>query len=286
MRLLNVNSLEFAEFHGDDRPKYVIASHRWSDREATYKDVRNGQNKNNSGYKKVLAFARYIKEKLSHLEWLWIDTCCINKESEADLSYSINSMFNWYRGSEMCLAYLEDVKDKETYLSSVWFTRGWTLQELLAPRLVVFVTKEWQVIGNKGCYFHHCDSMSSGADLVREIATLTGIPERVLNDWGTSVNLAIGDKMRWMEGRKTLREEDMSYALFGIVGIRPGANYGEGEDSARQRLLRSIKERDDIQYVACISYNSGLTVQQEPAAEAAKSGHQTTQSNAIKMEQE
>ncbi|GIZ46847.1 hypothetical protein CKM354_000995600 [Cercospora kikuchii] len=246
MRLLNVNSLEFAEFHGDNQPKYVIASHRWSDREATYKDVRNGQNKNKAGYKKVLAFARYIRERLSPLEWLWIDTCCINKESEAELSYSINSMFNWYRGSEMCLAYLEDIKDKERYLSSVWFTRGWTLQELIAPRLVVFVTNEWQVIGNKGCVFSHCDSMSSGANLVREIATLTGIPERVLNDWGTSVNLAIGDKIRWIEGRETLREEDMSYALFGIVGIRPGVNYGEGKDNARQRLLQAIKQRDDI----------------------------------------
>ncbi|KAI5361761.1 Putative heterokaryon incompatibility [Septoria linicola] len=175
MRLLNVYSLKFADFRDNDRPNYVIASHRWSESEATYKDVRDGQNKNKAGYEKVLAFARFVKEKVSPIEWLWIDTCCINQDSEAELSYSINLMFNWYRGSELCLVYLEDIKDKEGYQSSVWFTRGWTLQELLAPRLVVFATKKWQIIGNKGSLFHRCDSISAGADLARGIATLTGI---------------------------------------------------------------------------------------------------------------
>jgi len=158
MRLLNVNSLKFAEFRDHNRPCYVAASHRWVDNhEATFQDIRDGCNTNGKGYEKVKAFAEYIRKNMTAVEWLWIDTCCINKDSAAELSEAVNSMFEWYHNAKLCLAYLADVEtsdDLSSYEKSKWFERGWTLQELLAPRTVVFVTKGWQVIGYKGDSLH------------------------------------------------------------------------------------------------------------------------------------
>ena len=181
------------------------------------------------------------------VKWLWIDTCCINKDSAAELSEAINLMFKWYRNAELCLAYLADVEiveDKSGFKQSEWFQRGWTLQELLAPRTVVFVTKSWQVIGNKGASFHGFSGTSTGPGFERDVATITGIPESVLHDYATTRGLSVDERLRWMEGRKTSRKEDMSYALYGIFGVTPGANYGEEHEGARQRLLAAIHQQD------------------------------------------
>ena len=94
MRLLHVESLKFAQFHNDNTPRYVIASHRWcSEGEATFKDIHKDRNPDSIGYHKVQAFANYIKNYVPSVEWLWIDTCCINKQDAAELSEAINSMF-------------------------------------------------------------------------------------------------------------------------------------------------------------------------------------------------
>jgi len=111
MRLSNVDTLDFAEFRDEDRPPYVVASHRWlSENEATFQDVRDRRNTSGAGYQKVEAFAAYIRGNLTPIKWLWIDTCCINKDSAAELSEAINSMFEWYSSAELCLAYLVDVR--------------------------------------------------------------------------------------------------------------------------------------------------------------------------------
>jgi len=251
MRLLCVDSLEFA-VHKDasKRPKYVIASHRWfDDAEATFKDVRKGQNTKKRGYAKIEAFAQYIKDNIPSVKWLWIDTCCINKDSAAELSEAINSMFEWYRDAELCLAYLADVEtpeDQSAFGKSEWFTRGWTLQELLAPQAVVFMTKEWQVIGHKGRPVCGDCPLFAGSDLVEKIARVTGIPEPVLQDYNVSLGLSVEERLMWMEGRETTRPEDKSYALYGILGVTLGANYGEKYEGARQRLLTAIHQRDNF----------------------------------------
>lgn len=153
MRLLNVETLEFTDFHNDERPTYAIASHRWQGAEAFFQDVQSKRNTYKSGYKKIEHFAKFVRKRICSVKWLWIDTCCINKDSAAELSEAINSMFNWYRDAEVCLAYLEDfstTEDVDGITHSNWFTRGWTLQELIAPRLVVFLDHDWEVIGHKG----------------------------------------------------------------------------------------------------------------------------------------
>ena len=248
MRLLNVNSLRFTEFHDDNRPDYVAASHRWTADEATFQNVQDGHDTKGKGCEKVEAFAEYIRDNMTGVEWLWIDTCCIDKTSAAELSEAVNSMFEWYRMAKLCLAYLADVKNDDepsSFEKSEWFKRGWTLQELLAPSTVVFVTKGWQVIGYKGDSLHGDCLPFIGPDLSKRIARSTGIPEQVLRNYRANLDLSVHDKMKWMEGRKTTRPEDMSYALFGILGVTLPVIYGEKYEGARQRLLDVIHQRDN-----------------------------------------
>lgn len=156
-------------------------------------------------------------------------------------------MFKWYQNAELCLAYLEDVKtveDKTSFQKSEWFRRGWTLQELVAPRTVVFLTEKWQVIGNKGASSSHYNGSATGPGLEKDIATVTGISEEILHKYEASVALTDAEKISWMDCRMTSREEDMSYALYGILGVTLGANYGEGQQGARRRLLASLQERE------------------------------------------
>ena len=125
IRLLNVESLELEEFDDDRIPPYVIASHRWTEDEATFKDLQEKKNTQKSGYAKIVGFASYVKKHIPCIKWLWNDTCCIDKSGTTELSYSLNSMFKWYRNAELCIAYLADVDDQSDFTHSVWFERGW-----------------------------------------------------------------------------------------------------------------------------------------------------------------
>ncbi|KAF2171942.1 hypothetical protein M409DRAFT_18173 [Zasmidium cellare ATCC 36951] len=269
MRLLNVDTLELCEFgfNGLPTPHYVTASHRWTlGSETTFKDVLKRRNTETPGYKKVEAFAAYIRTNIPSIKWLWIDTCCIDQKSTAELSEAVNLMYEWFKNSVMCLAYLADVEDSELgqindsdesdiatkseFEQSVWFTRrGWTLQELLAPKMVIFLTKEWRVIGHKGHKFgQKCDTVEDteiGTNVETLLARRTGISVGDLV--GPYPRLHRRDEhlketMKWMEGRKTTRPEDKIYALYGILGVSPGANYGEGYPYAYSRLLKAVKD--------------------------------------------
>jgi hypothetical protein len=250
MRLLNVKTLRLSEFpRNEPRPPYAIASHRWSKRETSYADVRDEKNTDTAGYQKVRAFADCIKTTLPTIEWLWIDTCCINKDSSQELSWAINSMFEWYLKADICLAYLvdvEDVEDDASFRRSEWFERGWTLQELLAPRIVVFFSKTWEVIGNKGGSLYGFSKMEIGRNRDTEIAGITGMPEDVQRCFEDSAKLTTREKFAWMDHRRTTEDEDKVYALFGIFGVRPGTNYGEGEKGARDRLLEAIRRSEKL----------------------------------------
>ncbi|KAK3669523.1 hypothetical protein LTR78_010577 [Recurvomyces mirabilis] len=246
MRLLRVENLECRDFGINEAPKYVVASHRWvKGCEVSLQDIQDGRNKEKSGYRKVEEFAEFVRKHIPSVEWLWVDTCCINKESAAELSEAVNLMFDWYREAELCIALLADVNGQEKteiFGQSEWFKRGWTLQELLAPRLVIFVTSSWQVIGHKGTSSLSGDETLAGPSLERDISKTTGIPEAALHDFRIDVEYSAEQKLTWMKGRSTTREEDMSYALYGICGVRPGANYGERAEGARRRLLAAINE--------------------------------------------
>lgn len=118
MRLLHTTTLTFKEFYPPVIPKYAIASHRWrGGDEALLSDVQEKKNTHTSGYQKVIAFTAYVREHIPALEWIWIDTCCIDQKSSSELSEAINSMFRWYRDAEVCLAYLQDVSAADNLAS-------------------------------------------------------------------------------------------------------------------------------------------------------------------------
>lgn len=199
---------------------------------------------NKKRYQKVRDFAKYTRESIYTVKQLWIDTCCINKDSATELSEAINLMFKWYRNAEVCLAYLVDVDivgDEQSFQKSEWFKRGQTLQELLAPRTVVFVTSKQQVIGNKGISSSKYSGSPTRPGLEREIATRTGILTQILHNYKVSQGLSVDKRLKQIEGRKTSRAKDMLYTLFSIFGVTLGANYREEYNGARKRLLGAIQ---------------------------------------------
>nr|POF17870.1 vegetative incompatibility protein het-e-1 [Quercus suber] len=248
MRLLSVRSLEFHEFDLSDAPAYVIASRTWvPGSEIMYEEFRRRQGREKTGYQKVISFASYVKEHVPDVEWLWIDTCCIDQSNGKELTKAINSMFRWYIHATVCLAYLPDVqtgRDTGLFADSRWFKRGWTLQELLASRAVVFLTSDWHVIGHKADSVNGSEksSLNMGASLNAAVAEITGVPEAVLENFYHSRYLSIEERLRWTEGRETTKPEDKWYSLMGIFDVRMPTNYGEGEHEARRRRLAKFKE--------------------------------------------
>lgn len=235
MRLLNTETLKLQEFFDEDIPDYAILSHRWQDNEVSYQDLQADKNKDGAGYRKILGCC--AKALQDRYEWIWIDACCIDKTSSAELSEAINAMFRWYEAAALCYAYLCDVEEvvadgRRSYTSfkqSVWFTRGWTLQELLAPTEVLFLDKNWGKLGTR-------------TSLGNEITTTTGIPHKAF----TSMNsFSAAQKMSWASKRKTSRVEDLAYSLLGIFDVRMPLLYGEGEHAFIRLQEEIIRTSDD-----------------------------------------
>ena len=233
MRLLNVQSKGLEEYI-TAIPPYAILSHCWATEEITYEDIcRPEGTAYKAGWAKIDGACNEAK---GHgYDFIWIDTCCIDKSSSTELSEAINSMFNWYRNAATCFAYLSDVKSDADLIESRWFSRGWTLQELLAPKIVYFYTSDWKCIGDKEA-------------LAVDISGKTSIPQDILVDvefmWYTS----IARRMSWAAGRDTTRVEDTAYCLLGIFGVNMPLLYGEG-DRAFLRLQEEIIKISDDQSI-------------------------------------
>jgi len=238
MRLLKTSNLEFEEFASDDNlPPYAILSHTWGHDEVSFADHVN-RNAHQDAARRQPPKAGYDKIdgccKLAESEgfyYVWIDTCCIDKSSSAELSEAINSMFQWYRNAAICYAYLSDVDileppsgEMEAFSSSRWFTRGWTLQELLAPAELVFLTSNWAEIGTK-------------TSLATAVSRITRINTKVLRE-GNWAGYSVGQKMSWAAGRQTTRLEDEAYCLMGLFDVNMPLLYGEG----RKAFLRLQQE--------------------------------------------
>ncbi|KAF5330094.1 hypothetical protein D9758_018671 [Tetrapyrgos nigripes] len=236
MRLLNTHSLKLESFFGDKIPPYAILSHTWGETkdEVTFQDmmaedlsVAEGK----AGYKKIRGACQYAQKYM--FKWIWIDSCCINKESSAELSEAINSMYALYEDAQVCYVYLEDticsedVRDAESrFRRCKWFTRGWTLQELLAPSYVVFLDQHWEMIGTR-------------YSLADAVSVITSIPESVFKD-GNFDRFSVAQKMSWASMRQTTRPEDMAYCLLGIFRVSMSPIYGEGGARAFMRLQQEI----------------------------------------------
>ncbi|KAI1758123.1 heterokaryon incompatibility protein-domain-containing protein [Xylaria castorea] len=250
MRLIHIPTMVIHEHQGEEVPPYAILSHTWNKEEVSFSDFQDGKGPSLRGYEKICACCRQAAS--DGLDDVWIDTCCIDKRSSAELSEAINSMFKWYQSAAICYAYLDDVDNNDDGASvsrfsacfsrSRWFTRGWTLQELLAPSAVVFYSVGWVRIGSR-------------RDLADAIAKTTQINIQSL-ETGKFTDFSIAQRMSWASQRQTTRIEDQAYCLLGLFGVNMPLLYGEG-DQAFVRLQQEImKESDDQTIFAWFSEQS------------------------------
>lgn len=239
MRLLHVESLELHEFFDADIPPYAILSHTWEAGEPTFQDFQVGVAQHKAGYTKVLYAAKWALQ--DGLSFVWIDTICIDKANSTELFEAINSMYQWYTDSQVCFGYLADVVTQEDIPKSRWFTRGWTLQELLAPAHMIFFNKEWRLLGKKS-------RKVDGGDFNNLLLQGAGIaPQHVhVLDFFRADDWTIAERMSWASRRSTTRREDLAYCLLGIFAINMPLLYGEG-DRAFLRLQEEIMRVSDDQ---------------------------------------
>ncbi|KAL4078823.1 hypothetical protein V8B97DRAFT_1864703 [Scleroderma yunnanense] len=238
------------ESRDDPSTQYAILSHRWIERhgkdmEVKYEDIvelakieedKRDQVRKRDGYQKILHSC--LQANRDGLQWIWVDTCCIDRRNSAELSEAIHSMYRWYENASVCYAYLHDVADSSfpserhdaRFPASngwpEWFSRGWTLQELIAPRNVQFFNKDWQPIGDKKTLAHI-------------LTVITRIPKEILENGLPSNRPCVAQIMSWAADRTTTRLEDRAYSLLGLLGINMAMLYGEGK-GAFQRLQREI----------------------------------------------
>lgn len=236
MRLLNTTSMTVEEFVGQDMPPYAILSHTWAKEEVLLVDILSGTASSKKGYAKIRGCCAKAAEHGFH--WVWIDTCCIDKTSSAELSEAINSMYHWYERSTICYVYLQDVAVGDggssqlwRFGASRWFTRGWTLQELVAPAAVEFYSFEWREIGTKG-------------SLAEPLFSLTGIPVSILNG-ESPASCSVAVRMSWASTRQTTREEDMAYCLLGLFNVNMPLLYGEGTKAFVRLQEQILRQEED-----------------------------------------
>jgi hypothetical protein len=247
MRLLYLESdgkLRWTEdFVRNKIPPYAILSHTWKEgQEVTFADLKdlgnavNADSQSKEGYQKIRFCAQQAKR--DGLDYFWVDTCCIDKANHTELSKAINSMFRWYQNAKRCYVFLSDVENdalegngESAFMQSRWFTRGWTLQELLAPQSVEFFSKEGARLGDRELLKH-------------PIHKVTGIPIEALSGSDLS-NFDVAKRFSWAANRQTREEEDGAYCLFGIFGVHLPLIYGEGKERALKRLKKEIETSED-----------------------------------------
>lgn len=227
----------------DEVPEYAILSHMWraESEEVNFDDMMSGKaQQKTAGYGKI----RFCSERAAEdgLQYFWVDTCCINKLSSQELQEAITAMYQWYRKATRCYVYLTDVSVEEdemdnsvhsqpweaAFRRSRWFTRGWTLQELLAPTSVEFYSVQGTRLGDK-------------QSLQQCIHEVTRIPPEAFQG-GSLANYTVAERLSWAENRQTTRKEDKAYSLLGIFAIFMPLMYGEG-DYAFIRLKEEIDKK-------------------------------------------
>ncbi|EJF60486.1 hypothetical protein DICSQDRAFT_87956 [Dichomitus squalens LYAD-421 SS1] len=248
MWLLRTDRAELVYFprNFDADGGYAILSHTWDERgEQTFQEVRDiGERckRARTNPRDDPQLSPKIREccRLAErhgLRWAWADSCCIDKNSSSELSESINSMYRWYSDAEECYAYLVDVPSDcvltardSAFRRSRWHTRGWTLQELIAPASFRFYSCDWEELGNR-------------ADLAELLQEITKIPREIFTRETRPSEHSVSARMRWASGRQTTRSEDEAYCLMGLFDVSMPTNYGEGE-KAFMRLQYEIMRRD------------------------------------------
>ncbi|KAH6652635.1 heterokaryon incompatibility protein-domain-containing protein [Truncatella angustata] len=248
MRLLHFRNgeLNLTSDYIHDLPPYAILSHTWGidGDEVTFQDLVNNTGGDKPGYRKILFCGE--QAKCDGLEYFWVDTCCIDGGSSVELTEAINSMFRWYQNAAYCYVYLSDVSTgsdqaldswETQFWQSRWFTRIWTLQDLIAPQTVRFFSVEGYLLGDK-------------QSLEQLIHDITGLPTRILRGCQLS-EFSIAERCSWAKNRRASRPEDKAYCLLGILGISMVLQYGEGEEGAFRTLRREIMFHYNVDLGKC-----------------------------------
>ncbi|PMD32942.1 HET-domain-containing protein, partial [Hyaloscypha variabilis F] len=243
MRLLHAKDLTFHEPPPDKIPKYAILSHRWMDGEVLYHEILTEAGNKKAGFEKIKKCGQTALAQ--GIDYIWVDTCCIDKSSSAELSEAINSMSRWYADAKICYAYLADVSLHKNYSDedaealpeslrqSDWFKRGWTLQELIFPKQLLFYTQHW-------------DRIASRRKISKALSDITGISSELLSASRTDIDsFSVAEKMSWASKRVTTRPEDLAYCLLGLFEVNMPLLYGEGDLRAFKRLQEAIIRKSD-----------------------------------------
>jgi hypothetical protein len=242
MRLIHVETLRIEVFN-EPPHKYAILSHRWiHGQEVCLQDWEAFVAKQQPILNQIQPKLGFIKihnacaqAKKQGMDWIWIDTMCIDKTNDAEVKMSINRMFSWYQQASICLVYLHDLQggNRLEVISEdqkpTWFTRGWTLQELLAPTTVLFFDQHWNYLGTR-------------SELAEAINKFTGIPLDVLCHCNIK-SYSYAKRLSWSKGRETELPEDRVYSLIGLSEVFVSAEYGIGYHQALLKLKSAILER-------------------------------------------
>ena len=266
MRLLKLGArskLSWEDFVEDQIPRYAILSHTWgADKdEVTFNDLQNHSHRSKAGFTKVHFCGKQARK--DGIQYFWVDTCCIDKMNLTELSEAITSMFRWYQNAVKCYVYLSDVSARKcnnkfqtaltwrsAFQKSRWFTRGWTLQELLAPGSVEFFSQEEELLGNK----------RSLEELIHEI---TGVPLAALRGSPLS-DFRDAELLQWAAKRCTKRKEDKAYCLLGLFDLSIPLLYGEGGEKAFTRLEKELRQRSKSKCLFIPSITSFTALSRAP----------------------
>jgi Heterokaryon incompatibility protein (HET) len=243
MRLLNTRTKKLEEFFGRVVPRFAILSHTWGDYEVTYQELQNDPYAGET--LKIEGFCRLARQH--RYKYVWIDTCCIDKSSSSELGEAINSMYAWYAQAAHCYVYLEDVSSHaaatfELVKGSRWFTRGWTLQELLAPRSLTFYAQDWTMVDALDKNHHPIDLRPTFTELVSQA---TAIPSEYLRRPFSPRIACAAEIMQWASRRQTTRKEDEAYCLLGLFDVSLALIYGEGAKAFRRLQQEILLATDD-----------------------------------------
>ncbi|OAK95074.1 HET-domain-containing protein, partial [Phaeosphaeriaceae sp. SRC1lsM3a] len=265
MRLLHSKKRVFQSFDGDSVPPYATLSHTWGSKEVTHQEMVAWIQADKEGrslydkrdFRKIDLTCN--QARYDGIDWVWIDTCNIDKSSSSELSEAINSMFQWYKNADMCYVYLEDINYQDlkaiykdlkgsqegianynklrVLRSARWFSRGWTLQELIASEKIRFYcaipgSTRWSFIGSK----------ESELDL---LATITGIDKAVLEQPDLLSTMSVARRMSWAAFRETTRPEDIAYCLLGVFQVNMPLLYGEGSNAFIRLQEEILKNSED-----------------------------------------
>ncbi|KAI4699054.1 hypothetical protein J4E81_004945 [Alternaria sp. BMP 2799] len=247
MRLIDVKTQKLKTLKLEDftsgKYTYAILSHTWGPEEITFNEMETKPDEHKAGWRKLDLSCKQAKE--DGYDYVWCDTCCIDKSSSAELSESINSMFRWYQEADICYAFLEDIQDVDEIAKAKWFTRGWTLQELIAPKSLVFYVEDdnaaWREIGTR-------------ENLAKEISKITKIDKSLLRGASSIRDIhgaSFAKRVSWAAKRTTTVDEDIAYCLMGLLDVNMPLLYGEGDVKAFRRLQEEyLKIHPDQSFLA------------------------------------